>query len=197
MDGLMNDKEIIKKLLKIASNQQKIITKIAQQLESEDQKKARWEAERSKLTLEGDFLYGSLSADNPYRYDPLYAGIKGNPSGNSAAPDVSHIAQTPAAPAAKPSSAPQIYTQMQPSTLSPDLLALLTTSVPELKGALVVKQRGKFLDVDYNADLVRGKLNLSASDVKRLVSDAVKGRFEVDKVVGHSNPDKTFKVNFV
>ncbi len=67
-------KEILKKLLVIAKTQQKAILKLAQAVETPEQKKTRWEAERKLLKAHGDFIYGKLSEDNPYKNDPLYGG---------------------------------------------------------------------------------------------------------------------------
>jgi len=185
----MSDKDIIKKLLKIASNQQKIITKLAQAAETEDQKKARWEAEKSGLKLVNMFNYGKLSSDNPYRSDPFYGGE--SPSG-TAAPAKANPSTLAKTPVKTDAPMKQVATT---SGVSQDLASLLQTGAPGLKGALAIKQNGKFLDISYNADQVR-KLGLSANDVKRVLTNAVSPRFEISDVVGLTNPDSSFKPNW-
>ena len=199
---MSDNKEIIRKLLKIAENQQKIITKLAQAAETEEQKKARWEAERATLKVDqkSNFSYGKLSADNPYRDDPLYAGEapagaprKTTPSTLQPAPVAKQVApQAPKSMAPQGARAPQVA-----GLLPSNLVAALEAGAPGLKGALNVKINGKSLDISYNADYVKGKLGLSSNDVKRVLTNAVAPTYEIVNVIGYTNPDKTtWKPNF-
>lgn len=185
----MTDKDLIKKLLKIAGNQQKIITKLAQAIETDEQKKARWAAEKSQLSMDGTFTVGKLSEDNPYRYDPLYAG--------EGSKNTSNIAGAPANTPAAVVENRQVK-QMAPASsgVTAQLASLLQSGAPGLKGLVQVKANGKFLDVSYNADAVRNKLKLSANDVKRILTNAVGPAYQISNVVGLTNPDATFVPNW-
>lgn len=199
----MNDKERIKRLLKIAETQQKIITKLAQAQmpETEEQKKARWESERKALVVDGMFSYGKLSADNPYRHDPFYAGEKSNVSTLAEKPKAHTDAAVGKIENKQPvSNAPQAARQPPApakNMLPSGLYAALDKGAPGLKGAVNVKVDGKNLDISYNADYVKGKLGLSPNEVKRVIMNAVAPLYQVTNVVGYNNPDATsWKPNY-
>lgn len=173
----MNAKEleILKKLLKIATNQQKVIEKLAQTAAPATTNTPEW-LEQFKPKLEGDPLDGDLGdhrtpdqvTQDVYKNFPW---LKKQPA-----------TITPRNPGQTPATSIS-------AGLPKGVKEMLDTGAPGFKNSLNLSfggPDGKDVTVNYRSD----RFNIIPSGVKRVLTNALPG-YRVGDPVGYNNPDPT------
>lgn len=152
------EKEIIEKLINIATKQQKIIQKLAQSTDP--------------------IWYGKLDPSDPRNHDPLYGGeqspeemAKSKPA-TTPPPAWLDKYMNPPAPSASPEA---------PSTLPEGVKEMIDRGAPALKNNLMLHFNGKNVGVRYN----RNALNYKPEVVHTLLQNALPG-YKVDMPVGET-----------
>lgn len=164
----MNAKEleILKKLLKIASNQQKVIEKLAQ--------------------VSQPFYYGPQTEEN--RFDPMYGGEVDPDAPASTVPPEGKAADWLEKYHTNPDAGPQ--TKVAPiANLPAGVKEMLDVGAPGLKNNIILSfggPDGKTVNVQFRSD----KVNTNASGVKRVLTNALPG-YRVMDPIGYMNPDPT------
>lgn len=158
----MNDKEkeILKKLFKIAENQQKVIQKLAQAQSSDPSYYA-------EETPENKF--------DPLRVDPSMAPVNYNQAPGKA-PDWLDQYMDPNAVPVKTTGTPGVA-----SSLPEGVKEMIDKGAPALKNNLMLNFNGKNVGVRYN----RNALNYKPEAVHTLLTNALPG-YKVEMPVGES-----------
>jgi hypothetical protein len=175
------EKEIIKKLLKIAENQQKIIKKLAQGHPEAEYLSGKDEKMKEKSSNPDPF-YSSLDENDPNssvykQYDPFYF-------------ETPKYQQTNTQPSKKVNITPDTKSRYSPSApqIPAEVKQMLDAGAPSLKNNLVLTfdgQNNKNVNVRYNKDFVK----MSASQLKALLQSVLKGYVVMDPI-GYGNSEK-------
>lgn len=94
-------------------------------------------------------------------------------------------------PAPKPAPKPQLATSIpgtEQGALPADLKQMLDVGAPGLKGMLKLTVDGKHVRVDYNAD----RWQNGATNLKRVLVNALSPKYIVDDPIGYNKPEWTF-----
>lgn len=176
------EKEIIKKLLKIAENQQKIIKKLAQAHPETEYLSGKGEKMKEKSSNPDPF-YSSINENDPNssiykQYDPLYFETPKYPKTNSQQSKTVNVTDE------------MKMTYSPSSELPVEVKKMLDAGAPSLKNNLkennlMLSVDGKNVNVKYNKDFV----NMNPSQVKSLLQSVLKGYVVMDPI-GVSNPQK-------